>query len=286
MAQKKDRWPELCELVAQDDGLPVREAGSWTEDKLWVWNRYIEITSSAMVGNPKWVGGVAYVDLFGGPGVCKVGEKRIPGSALLAARAPKRLSKILVCEKKPSLADACQQRLNHFGVQDISQVFIGDCNRLIDSVVECIPRKSLSLAFVDPEGLHAEFKTIARLTTGRQADLLILFADKMDIARNVEVYASQKESKLDRFMGLDCKWREEWLALNSHDADLVCQLFVRLYKERLETKLGYKAFADQVMRSSKSAIYRVIFATKHPRGEDFWKKISKIDRQGQRSLFD
>ncbi|MEX2171010.1 MAG: three-Cys-motif partner protein TcmP [Pirellulales bacterium] len=264
----------------------MREAGAWTEDKLWVWNRYIEITTSAMVGNPKWKGGLAYVDLFGGSGVCKVAGRRIPGSILLAAMAPKQFSKIIVCEKKRSLANACEQRLTHFGAAGVSNVLIGDCNRLIDDVVACIPSQSLSLAFIDPEGLHAEFNTVAKLTSGRQADLLILFGDKMDIARNVDLYAGQKESKLDRFMGLDCPWRNEWLALNSQDADLVCQLFVKLYKAQLETKLGYKAFADQVMRSSKSAIYRVIFATKHPRGEEFWKKISKIDRQGQRSLFD
>jgi hypothetical protein len=53
MQKKKDRWPELCELVEQDDGLPTRDAGPWTEDKLFFWNRYIDITTTSMVGHPQ-----------------------------------------------------------------------------------------------------------------------------------------------------------------------------------------------------------------------------------------
>ena len=31
----RNRWPELCEKYKRDDGLPVREVGPWTEDKLF-----------------------------------------------------------------------------------------------------------------------------------------------------------------------------------------------------------------------------------------------------------
>jgi len=50
MARHKDRWPELCKLVEQDDALPVRDegVGPWTEDKLYFWNRYVDITTRSM----------------------------------------------------------------------------------------------------------------------------------------------------------------------------------------------------------------------------------------------
>jgi len=64
---KKDRWRELCKSVDEDDGLPKREVGHWTEEKLFFWNRYIDITTRAMVGHPKWPIGLFYVDLFAGP---------------------------------------------------------------------------------------------------------------------------------------------------------------------------------------------------------------------------
>src|SRR5688572_14341534 len=109
----KDRWNELCALVAKDDGLPVREAGVWHEQKLFFWNRYIDITTRAMVDHPKWDAGLAYVDLLAGPGVCRIKgtTRRFPGSVLIAANAPKPFEIILASELKPSLANALEQRL-------------------------------------------------------------------------------------------------------------------------------------------------------------------------------
>jgi hypothetical protein len=94
VAKARDRWPDLCKLYEADDGLPAREVGSWTEDKLYFWNRYIDITTKAMIGNPQWPAGLAYVDLFAGPGICRLKEtgRRIPGSTLIAANSPKTIS--------------------------------------------------------------------------------------------------------------------------------------------------------------------------------------------------
>ncbi len=77
MAKKKpSRWSELCKSVESDDGHYARESGFWAEEKLFRWNRYIEITTTAMVGHRAWPNGVAYVDLFAGPGVCVNRESR------------------------------------------------------------------------------------------------------------------------------------------------------------------------------------------------------------------
>jgi three-Cys-motif partner protein len=284
--KNNDRWPELCDRVTVDDGLPCREAGAWTEDKLFYWNRYIEITTKAMVGKTHWAGGIVYVDLFGGPGVCKLREsgKRIPGSALLAAWAPKPFTRILICEKDPRIADACRQRLNAIDASQRITIFEGDCNSEIHSMVAEIPDRALTLAFVDPEGLHVHFETLQMLTRDRRADLLVLFADRMDIVRNVELYARQESSKLDRFLGPETQWRDKWKNLPHHDASHVCKLFTEIYKDRLMARLGYLAQTDQVMRSSKSSLYRVIYASKHPLGLKFWQEISKIDQSGQMDL--
>src|SRR6516165_525275 len=109
--RKRDRWPELCTLVSADDGLPVNEFGVWTEKKLHFWNRYIEITTSAMVGHPSWPAGLTYVDLFAGAGICRLegSGRRIPGSPLIAACAPKAFRSILLCKRNEILASACEQ---------------------------------------------------------------------------------------------------------------------------------------------------------------------------------
>ena len=96
MPQRPNRWQELCQKVAIDDHLKVRDVGSWTIDKLFFWNRYIEIATTAMVGHPQWSAGLIYVDLFAGPGVCRLRDtgERLPGSPLIAANAPKAFRRI------------------------------------------------------------------------------------------------------------------------------------------------------------------------------------------------
>ncbi len=216
----KNRWPQLCELFKSDDQLPTRKVGPWTEDKLFFWNRYIEITTSAMVGHPKWPAGLVYVDLFAGPGICELEEsgRRIPGSILIAANAPKPFSRIIAAERESKLATALETRLKLTPVANLTKVFRGDCNECIDKMVDEIPPRALSLAFIDPENLNVDFETIKKLSACGQVDLLILFADRMDLVRNVDLYERQQSSVLDRMMGVNSQWRELWSQLANRSA--------------------------------------------------------------------
>ncbi|MBN1591408.1 MAG: three-Cys-motif partner protein TcmP [Pirellulales bacterium] len=281
----KDRWPELCRRVEQDDGLPVRDGvGPWTEDKLFFWNRYVDITTSAMVDHPKWPEGLVYVDLFGGPGICVLSDskRRIPGSPLIAAHATKPFRKILVCERDPTLAEACEKRLAATKVHENCHVFRGDCNDRIDDIVAAIPPRALTLAFIDPTGLHASFETVAKLSRCGRVDMLILFADGHDIVRNVEIYEEQgADSNLDRFLGPDSCWREHWCNLTLRTAPRIRDMFADLYKAQLCRYLHYRVFGEETMKFRGRAIYRLIYASKHERGLEFWEKISKKDASGQ-----
>lgn len=285
MAKKiTDNWQQLLKNVELDDGLPTREAGPWTFDKLWWWNRYIEITTRAMADKPQW-NGLTYVDLFAGPGVCESRSDgdRTPGSALIAAQAPKPFHKLLLCEESPELADACEQRLARIGASTRSKVFRGDCNERIHDIVNEIPDRSLTLAFVDPTGLHADFDTIRILTENRRVDLFILFADHMDIVRNMEIYADQTDSNLDKTLGPTSNWRDEWRSLASQTPTNVASLFAKLYKRQLSRHLGYEYSDDEVLKNSQGTpIYRLVFGSKDPRGLDFWRKTAEQTRQGPR----
>lgn len=287
MTKTKDRWPDLCKLVADDDRLPVRDAGAWTEDKLYYWNRYVEITTTAMVDKPQWGAGLIYVDLFAGPGICKLREsgRRIPGSVLLAAHAPKPFKRIIACELDQELASACRTRLDLTYAAKRSEVLTGNCNELIDRVTALIPDRALTLAFVDPEALHIHFSTLRRLTTGRRVDLLVLFADRMDIVRNVAFYACQSQSNLDTFLGPDTDWRSKWQNLPNQNARNVCDMFTNIYQEQLRKQLGYEFFSHMPVRSAKGPLYRLIYASKSQRGLDFLRKAESKDKGGQRKLF-
>lgn len=72
------------EVLLGSDGLPVRDSGSWVEDKLYYLGRYLKIFSVGMKN--KWPGQLYYVDLFAGPGRCRIRgtQKEVDGSPLVA----------------------------------------------------------------------------------------------------------------------------------------------------------------------------------------------------------
>ncbi len=285
----KDRWHELCELVEEDDGLPTwDEAGHWTKDKLFFWHRYIEITTSAMVGNPTFPEGLVYVDLFAGAGICtlKKSKRRIPGSVLIAAKTTKPFSTIIACEKIPELANACRARLDRTLVGRRCHVLTGDCNELVDQIAEKIPEDALTLAFVDPKGLDARFETIAALSRRRRVDFVVLFPDAYDILRNVDRYDEQeKESKLDQVLGPDSNWREKWGELANQEGKNARPFFADIYKSQLQRHLGYTHFGEKTISGSSGPLYRLIYASKHKLGLKFWHAAIGKDPSGQRTFF-
>lgn len=286
--RKPSRWNELRKLVEIDDGLPTRESGSWAEKKLFIWNRYIEITTGAMVGKTAWPNGVVYVDLFAGPGVCfdRNSGERFPGSPLIAANAPKSFDRILLCDIDRDACEACEARLAKSPAAGRFQIFPGDCNVQIDKIVTAIPRGALTLAFLDPTGLHLHFTTVQKLSQHGPVDLLILFPDAVDILRNADhYYFNQSESKLDRVLGEGSEWRRRKAALAHADAARVRRLFAEIYKDQLRRLAGYEYFDDEVIAGPSGPLYRLVYATKHPRGIDFWKKSMKKELGGQRRMF-
>jgi len=240
-----------------------------------------------MVGHPSWPAGLAYVDLFAGPGVCQLRENglRIPGSTLIAAHAPKSFQAILAAELKPDLAAALDARLKDSPAAAVAKVFPGDCNATVDQMILQIPKRALTLAFIDPEAMNVEFETIRKLAGCGQVDLLILFADRMDLVRNVDRYFSAgKDSTLDRMMGPESRWRELWPQLANRSSDNICKLFVKEFQTQLKMLLGYRVFGEKTMSNANGPIYRLIFASKNAKGLEFWNKVTRKDRGGQMEL--
>ena len=288
MAKKgrREHWDRLVTSVEADDGLPTRDSGPWATDKLWYWNRYIEITTKAMADNPRW-NGLVYVDLFSGPGICNIRDSRdrIPGSPIIAAKAPKPFRKILLCELEETLADACETRLSRMSPKVDFKVFRGDCNIQIDELVKSIPKRALTLAFLDPTGLHLDFLTIEKLSKNGAVDLLILFPDGVDVLRNEMTYLDQLDSNLDRVLGPDSNWRGRRMSMQTAEPSDLRKLYVLIYREQLKRHLGYEFSDDVTISGPKGPLYRLVYATKSPLGLKFWLESCKKELSGQLDLF-
>jgi hypothetical protein len=149
----------------------------------------------------------------------------------------------------------------------------------------------LSLAVIDPTGLHIKFETLQKMTEHLRIDLIITFPEGMDIKRNLSKYMKQSHSILDDYIG-----DEDWRQLFPKDVKDINQLtsshieenLIGYYRKNLG-KLGYEEIrsGDEILiRSSQKnlPLYYLLFASKHRLGHTFWNKISKISPTGQVKL--
>jgi three-Cys-motif partner protein len=143
-----------------------------------------------------------------------------------------------------------------------------------------IPEGSLSLAFLDPYGLHLDYDTIAVLAR-RRADLIIFFPDHLDALRNWETYYLEKpDSNLDRCLGRGADWRA---LLKATPSDQWAQRLRELYVQQL-TALGYTEFEYERIMMNKHPLYVLIFCSKSRMGAKIWKGTSLQKPNGQRTF--
>ncbi len=261
--------------VSNVDGLTVRPSGPWINRKYFYLTRYADIFTRGM--GKKWSGvGLTYIDLFAGPGRCLIesrGQER-DGSPLIALN--REFSKYIFIESDKTNMAALRERCRKSPKFSQIEFLEGDCN----AVIQKVNPTDLSLAFVDPTDIDIPFDMLTSLTRGRQVDLLLNIQFGMDLRRNFKVYLKKGgASKLARFLG------ESWQGSKMNEPRDALELF----KRRLNEKLGYSTvqLKDVGVRNyGKNALmYFLVFASKHPRGLDFWKKITTKDETGQMELF-
>ena len=268
------------------DGLPVRDSGRWARDKLYFLSRYMDIFSTGM--KRLWPQRV-YVDLMAGPGLCRdrsTGEE-FEGSPLLAVPIKTPFTKTVFVERDVGAADALELRLGRAGSRrPTATVLRGDCND--PGVIALVKRHigvGLGLVFIDLIGLDVSFDTVRRLTTDTTIDLVVTFPD-MDLKRNAP---QANDARWTAFFG-GVGWREtvrRW-ERHQHHSGSVAALLVNLYRRELQRQLGYRysTAVRPMVNARRVALYRPLFASRHPKGLEFWWKISRTDRSGQGDLFD
>ena len=260
----------------EDDGLEIPEVGDWSRDKHHFLRRYIDAFTKAMKG--KW-NSLHYIDLFAGAGIERVkstGELDW-GSPLIAAQAAVPFAQLHLCETDRNKHRALTARIERLQLNAKPQILHGDANSLVSDVIDKIPPRSLSLAFLDPYGLHLHFATVCELAK-RRVDLIIFFPDHLDALRNWEkVYSQQPDSNMDRFMGKGVDWLG---AIEQAPKGKWAEVLRTLYCDQLRG-LGYKHFDAERIMSNGRPLYLLIFCARHKLAVDLWRGVGKIKRDGQ-----
>ena len=262
------------------DGLPVLVQGPWSRDKLY----FVDYFSSLFNGGMKnrWPKR-AYVDLFSGPGLCKDRETgtEFDGSPLAALECQTPFTHLFFNDLDTGFVDALTKRQERQHPQANVEYLNFDCNRAAQHIAEQIPRDALTLAFIDPWNYELTFDSLAHLGQRRATDLIVTFHTTA-IKRN----AHQDIAAVDAFLD-DQNWRDRYWKSQGNVSKPPTTVLIDTFQSHLQGKLGYTHFGKPmtIKNSSGSPFFYLLFASKHPRGLDFWKKSSTRQRSGQRIMF-
>jgi three-Cys-motif partner protein len=285
-------------LLPEDDGLPIRIFGNWTRQKLDYLERYVYMFETSM-RQMKWCAR-CYVDLFAGKGKYRIENHKevFLGSPLIALTTKHPFTHYFFADTIQENIDILRERCNslpsirkRFYVKDANEV-VNDIVAEIKSIERNRPEgtwsSSLNLAFLDPDGLELEWKTIATLAKVKKMDLIIHYSQS-GLTRNFENYVNAEgETIIDRFFG-DFEWRKIYEKHKLGEPIKTHRYLINYYKSKL-ADLGYADVKDvedyegtePLMRNTRQApLYRLLFASKHKRGYDFWKEVIKRDISGQ-----
>jgi three-Cys-motif partner protein len=161
-----------------------------------------------------------------------------------------------------------------------TQVIFGDANKEVNEIIEQIPSGTLSLAFLDPYGLHMEFETLKTLSAIR-ADLIIFFPDHLDALRNWEKhYLKNPHSNLDRCLGKGADWRAK---INETPRERLAEVLRELYVSQILT-LGYTNFEYERITMGSHPLYVLIFCSRSEVAAKLWRGISHVKADKQRTF--
>lgn len=269
----------MAEVVARD-GLLAYKLPNQTREKLWQLDRLISIFCTAM--KSKWR--LVYADLLSGPGVCidtLTGEERL-GSALIAAQH-QEFSRLFINDTNIRATDALRVRL---GDQHGGRILIhtGDCNTVAETAREFLfppmsRRRTLGLAVIDPSAYQMHFDSIRRLTSGVRMDLMIvLMTSYMQRFLHTPSFIEPLSHILGDDQVADLNGRRSRGERLGFDDFLSCF-------ERQLASIGY----DYVHRvpahnSVGGVVYHIIYASRHPLGQEFSARASSRRMDGQRLL--
>ncbi|HEY4644401.1 MAG TPA: three-Cys-motif partner protein TcmP [Bacteroidota bacterium] len=271
----------ICHVPSEEDGLPVRCVGGWSCNKHFYIERYIGIFHTGM--SRKWPD-INYIDLFAGPGKCRIRKTReiTDGSPMIASQFG--FTGYHLVDMNPDAVEALQKRFPHGGRAKFYPV---DCNACADEIGSRLSASALSLLVADQTAVQLKFETLRLLTEGKRVDMIIYLPTGVYFNRAIPTVKDEEKIKsINDFFGDRGEGMEIWRTSPPTTRN---NALVAYYKDRLKT-IGYqfdaKVDRDIVIANEENNVelYRLILASKHVLGSQFWRKIQQVDPKGQREL--
>jgi len=264
------------DIVIGSDGKLAIKIGPWAKDKLFYIKNICDIFNVGMKN--KWPTRT-YIDLFAGPGICIVEEtgEEILGSPLIALRCKLPFTHYFFNDLNADLIESLESRAAFYKFANV-ECFSKDCNSVVDDLLQKLPTNSLDFCFIDPLNWEISFNSIRKLTENRRMDLAITF----HIGNIKRTAANPPKSLIDFFP--DPNWQQDYKMARARGKS-AGRVLLDAYEKGLSS-IGYREIRDYVLEKNERNVplYHLIFASKHPRGADFWDKITTRSQAGQRRM--
>ena len=268
-------------LVVASDGLPALEVAEHAREKEFVINGIVNIFTTGMQG--KWRR-LYYIDPFAGPGVCRIkgSAAEIDGSPIVAAKSKVKFTDYFLADKDKGSLDVLRQRIKGLKLPETVhfEYSVNDADLAMNEILRDLPppRTSLGLAVLDPWAWDFSFDSLAKLTSGRRLDLVINFPIGY-IKRNW----NREMPQLDQFMnGTNYKDPFQAAMQGALPGEKPARVLLDAYSDELG-RIGYTYIKDNVVvdNSKHLALYCLLFASRNPRGAEFWDKVTQRKQSGQ-----
>lgn len=251
--------------------------GFWTRGKLDVLDRYLQAFTTATKNKSRER---IYLDLFAGDtdNEERLTGDKIKGSAQIALSiSDPPFTKVRLFEKETKARKLESDLHNKFPNRDL-KVYGGDCNEMIHEALDELRDVNWAptFAFIDPNGMEAQWRTLEALSKFRQAprtktELFMLFSPPMFIRllrKDGSAVRSKDTAAITAMFGSD-DWQHIYRTrlddrIKPRQAHYE---YLNLMRWRLETVLGYGWTHPLKVRNERgNVIYHMIFATDHEAG--------------------
>lgn len=201
--------------------MPVHSfGGAWTERKLSVVRRYLEIYAQALKNQPFQR---VYIDAFAGTGE-RANKQRetssllsgpefdavMKGSARLALEVEPPFHRYVLIERATRRASELTALKSEFPARNID-VINDDANDAVERLCRATNwRKTRGVVFLDPYGLQVTWATLVAISRTKALDVWILFPSGMGLNRLLTKSGDIRQEwqeTLDRSLGVTT-WRE------------------------------------------------------------------------------
>jgi three-Cys-motif partner protein len=256
-----------------DNDLWVESVGSWAKKKHKILADFVQASSATRKrfshNNP------AFIDVFCGPGRCKVRDSTeyIDGGAVVAFKqaisSGSAFSQVHISDANESLLSSAESRLVALSANVHRHA--GPAASALRSIVPKLNPHGLHFAFLDPYSLgslsFSLFETLAQL---KYIDILV-HVSVFDLQRNIERYSHEEYDQLDQFAP---GWREA-IGSKPNQASMRAEL-IQFWSSKVESLgLPRAEHCDLISAPGGQRLYWLMFLSRSDFARTLWKKIRK-----------